>query len=88
MIRRDTRRVPIRDRRRGLLGRRESVELVGVSLERPDHFTRMFPAGDPAFALLMSPLRLAALAVLWATSAPWRIAVTGAVVLALAVLGR
>jgi hypothetical protein len=84
----DTRRVPVRDRRRGLFGRRAGVELVGVSLDRTDHFTRMFPAGDTAFAVLMLPVRAAALAVLWATSAPWRAAAAGAVVLALVVLGR
>lgn len=88
MSRGDTRRVPVRDRRRGLFGRRTGVELVGVSLDRTDHFTRMFPAGDTAFAVLMLPVRAAALAVLWATSAPWRAAAAGAVVLALVVLGR
>jgi hypothetical protein len=88
VTRRDTRSVPIRDRRRGLLGRRESVELIGVSLERPDHLTRMFPPGDPAFGLLMAPLRLLALAVLWATSTPWRLTVAALVLLALLVLGH
>lgn len=87
MSRRDTRRVPVRDRRRGLLGRRESVELIGVSLGAPDHLTRLVPTGDPAFGLLMSPLRLLALTVLWATSAPWRLTVAALIVLALIVLG-
>jgi hypothetical protein len=36
----------------------------------------------------MLPVRALALAVLWATSAPWRVAAAGAVVLALVVLGR
>ena len=80
-----TRQVPVRDRRRGLFARRTGVELVGVCLDR---FTRMFPAGDTAFAVLMLPVRALALAVLWATSTPWRIAAAGAAVLVLAVLGR
>jgi len=88
MSRGEIRRVPVRDRRRGLSARRTGVELVGVSLDRDDHFTRMFPAGDTAFAVLMLPVRALALTVLWSTSASWRVAAAGAVVLALVVLGH
>lgn len=81
MNRRGEQLIPIRTGRR-LLAPRESVELVGVSIRPPEHFTRLWPTGpdapvDPAFLLLMFPLRLLALALLWATSAPGRVALTG-----------
>jgi hypothetical protein len=58
--------------RRGLFTPGQSVELVGVALKQPDHFTRLLPSGDTGLPLLMLPLRLAALGVLWATSTPRR----------------
>jgi hypothetical protein len=59
--------------------RRDSVELVGVALRPADHFTRLWPTGehtDGAFLLAMLPVRLAAIALLWATSTPARLLVT------------
>jgi hypothetical protein len=70
---RSTQRLTVESGRRGLFNRAESVELLGVSLRQPDHFTRLLPNdGDNALPLLMLPVRLLALAVLWATSAPRR----------------
>jgi len=58
--------------------RRDPVELVGVAVRPSDHFTRLWPSSPhrptdaPLFLAAMSPLRLAALALLWATSSPGR----------------
>ena len=73
-----------------MTGRRVFVEPA-----RPiDHYTRLWPAGSderhsdsPLFHAAVSPLRAAALAVLWATSTPGRLAVAlGLAVLLAAVL--
>lgn len=68
--------VPTHSGARRLLGRRDAVELAGVSVARPDHFTRLSPSSgsdsDGLFRLAVLPLRLVALTVLWATSSPAR----------------
>ena len=57
----------------------DTVAVLGVSVRARDHFTRLWPVpeGDVAsgFLLFMLPVRLVALATLWATSSPWRLAV-------------
>lgn len=86
MSRRGERLIPVRTGRR-LLAPRDSVELVGMSIRPPEHFTRLWPTGpdapvDLAFLLLMWPLRLLALALLWATSAPSRTGLTALLIVA------
>lgn len=83
--------VPGRGGERRLLGRRDSVEVIGLQVYEPEHFTRLSPSygGDSErlFRLAMLPVRLAALAVLWATSSPGRVlAAAGMLVAALMAL--
>lgn len=60
-----------------------------VQQRDPEHFTQLWPTapGSPAeaplFLAVVSPLRAASLAVLWATSSPGRFVVGLGVVLAL-----
>ena len=72
--------VPTRSGPRRLLGRRDAVELSGVTVANPDHFTRLSPSyggeAEGPFRVAMLPLRLVALTVLWATSSPRRALVT------------
>ena len=63
---------------------------VHVVYRHNAHFTRLWPAAEgrapeaPLFLAAVSPLRLLALAVLWATSSPGRFLCGLAVVVALA----
>ena len=59
--------------------------------DRCEHFTRLWPtnapgrpADAPVFLAAVSPLRVLALAVLWATSSPGRLLIGLAVAVALA----
>lgn len=83
--------VPTRSGARRLFGRRDAVEVVGVSVVKPDHFTRLSPTyggeAEGLFRFAVLPLRIAALLVLWATSSPTRAVFTvGVVVTALLAL--
>lgn len=64
---------------RRALRKGDAVALLRVSVRQRDHFTRLWPEpGDDApagFLLAMLPAQLAALALLWATSSPRRLAV-------------
>jgi hypothetical protein len=64
---------------RRALSNRDAVAVLGVAVRKRDHLTRLWPAPDdgaPAgFLLAMLPMRLVALAMLWATSSPRRLAV-------------
>lgn len=77
--------VAARSGARRLFGRRDSVEVVGLSIHDPGHFTRLSPAStgdsDGAFRLAVLPLRIVALAVLWVTSSPRRALVAAAAVI-------
>jgi len=57
----------------------DTVAVLGVSVRARDHFTRLWPVpqGETAsgFLLFMLPVRFVALAMLWATSSPRRLAV-------------
>jgi hypothetical protein len=58
------------------------LELDGIGLRSADHFTRLMPVSEAAggaFRLAVLPIRLIALAVLWATASPTRLIVTAAV---------
>jgi hypothetical protein len=67
--------------------RKDAITVLGISVHGKDHFTRLWPTakdGSPSgFLLVMLPIRFVALAMLWATSTPRRLAVpmTVAVVL-------
>lgn len=82
MTRRTAEIVSPRPRSRKLFARRPaSLELHGVSFRPADHYTRAWPgpvdSPDAPFRLVVLPIRLLALAVLWATSSPIRILVAG-----------
>ncbi|MBB6377692.1 hypothetical protein BKA01_004952 [Pseudonocardia eucalypti] len=58
------------------------LELDGIGLRSGDHYTRLMPVSEAvsgAFRLAMLPIRLTALAVLWATATPTRLIVTAAI---------
>ncbi|MGH3564462.1 MAG: hypothetical protein ACRDRH_00200 [Pseudonocardia sp.] len=68
--------------RRGPFRGSHVLELDGSGLRSADHFTRLMPVSEAisgAFRLAMLPVRLTALAVLWATTTPTRLVVTVAV---------
>jgi hypothetical protein len=73
--------LPVADTRRTgrALRNGQAVAVLGVGVRDRDHFTRLWPAPDdsiPAgFLLAMLPMRVVALAMLWATSSPRRLAV-------------
>lgn len=88
---RDERRISVRNGKRSLFGGRGPAELIGVEFRSPDHFTRLWPTGserapDAVFLFTVLPIRLLALALLWATSAPGRILVAVAILLALSLV--
>ncbi len=69
--------------------RRASVGRVGSTAPPSESFTRLWPtsadhpADAPLFLLAVAPVRVAALALLWATSSPGRLAVVLVAVAAL-----
>lgn len=68
--------------RGGLFSRSHVLELDGIGLRSADHYTRLMPVSEAvsgAFRLAMLPIRLTALAVLWATASPVRLIVTVAI---------
>lgn len=73
--------LPVAETRRARRALRsgQAVAVLGVGVRDRDHFTRLWPTPDdgiPAgFLLAMLPARLVALAMLWATSSPRRLAV-------------
>jgi hypothetical protein len=67
--------------RRGPFTPAHVLELDGIGLRSAEHYTRLMPVSEAvsgAFRLAMLPIRLAALAVLWATATPTRLIVTAA----------
>lgn len=76
------RTVQVTQGRSGPFSRSHVLELDGIGLRSADHFTRLMPVSEAvggAFRLAMLPIRLIALAVLWATASPTRLIVTTAV---------
>lgn len=73
--------LPVKSTRRvrRALRKGDAVALLSVGVRQRDHFTRVWPEPDdkvPAgFLLAMLPARLVALALLWGTSSPRRLAV-------------
>lgn len=69
-------------------GNGDAVAVLSVAVRRHDHFTRLWPAShsgpSAGFLLAMLPMRLAALALLWITSAPRRLALPLALAIAVA----
>lgn len=59
--------------------RKDAITVLGISVRGKDHYTRLCPTakdGSPSgFLLVMLPIRFVALAMLWATSTPRRLAV-------------
>lgn len=59
--------------------RKDAITVLGISVRGKDHYTRLWPTakdGSPSgFLLVMLPIRFVALAMLWATSTPRRLAV-------------
>lgn len=83
-----TQRVTVQSGRRGLFNSNRYVELLDVSLNRPDHFARLLPSGDMVLPLIMLPVRLFALGVLYATSTPRRMLLVAVVLGVLLVISR
>ncbi len=65
--------------RPGSTARNDAITVLGISVRGKDHFTRLWPTAKDGslngFLLIMLPIRFLALAMLWATSAPRRLAV-------------
>jgi hypothetical protein len=59
--------------------RKDAITVLGISVRGKDHYTRLWPSakdGSPSgFLLVMLPIRFVALAMLWTTSTPRRLAV-------------
>jgi hypothetical protein len=85
---RRTQRVTVQSGRRGLFNSNRYVEMIGVSLSQPDHYTKLLPAGDIVLPLLMLPFRLLALGVLYATSTPRRMLLAAVVLGVLLLISR
>ena len=75
--------------------RNDAITVLGISVRGKDHFARLLPTAKDSslsgFLLLMLPIRFVALAMLWATSAPRRLAVPLTIVAVIAaglLLGR
>lgn len=82
------RTVQVTHGRGGPFSRSHVLELDGIGLRSADHYTRLMPVSEAvsgAFRLAMLPIRLTALAVLWATASPTRLIVTAAVCTVLAI---
>lgn len=80
MVKRRT--VRVTHGRSGPFSRSHVLELDGIGLRSADHYTRLMPVSEAvsnAFRLAVLPIRLIALAVLWATASPTRLIVTAAV---------
>lgn len=76
------RTVQVTHGRSGPFSRSHVLELDGIGLRSADHYTRLMPVSEAvsgAFRLAVLPIRLTALAVLWATATPTRLIVTAAV---------
>jgi len=83
------RTVQVTHGRSGAFSGSHVLELDGIGLRSADHFTRLMPASEAAggaFRLAMLPIRLTALAVLWATANPTRLIVTTAVCTVIAII--
>ena len=70
---------PISPSRVGATTRKDAITVLGISVRGKDHYTRLWPTakdGSPSgFLFVMLPIRFVALAMLWATSTPRRLAV-------------
>jgi multisubunit Na+/H+ antiporter MnhG subunit len=71
--------IEVSQQRGGMFSRSRVLELDGIEMRSPDHYTRLLPVSEAVsggFRLAMLPVRIAALAVLWATVSPTRLIVS------------